>query len=88
MAKKGIAAAELARQIGTTSRRLIDRCRAEGLFVQNSITKLSAEEERRVRAWFAAGEERPAERIDHALSMEGRGSVEGAGSDRAAGDVS
>ena len=44
---------ELARELGTTSRRIIDRCRAEGLAVQNSVTRLKPEVERVVRAWFS-----------------------------------
>jgi hypothetical protein len=51
--KKGIKVKELARAIGLTSRELIDRCRAEGVFVQNSITKLPVATERRIRGWFA-----------------------------------
>jgi hypothetical protein len=38
--------------LGVTSRELIDRCRLEGMPVQNSITKLNHEAERRVRGWF------------------------------------
>lgn len=76
MAKRGISVAELARQIGTTSRRLIDRCRLEGLFVQNSITKLNAEQERRVRHWFSTGRTEGAEvGANQAPSIEGLGSV-------------
>ena len=57
MAKKGIKIKDLAHEIGITSRQLIDRCRAEGYPVQNSITKLNPELERRVRSWFAGGTE-------------------------------
>lgn len=53
MAKKGIKVKELAKELGQTSRQLIDRCRAEGIHVQNSITKLNPESERTVRSWFA-----------------------------------
>ncbi len=52
MAKKGIKIKELARELAVTSRELIDRCRVEGLTIQNSITKLDTDTERRVRAWF------------------------------------
>lgn len=52
MAKKGIKIKELAQELGVTSRELIDRCRAEGLTVQNSITKLDINTQRRIRAWF------------------------------------
>lgn len=55
MAKKGIKVKELAHDLGVTSRQLIDRCRAEGIPIQNSITKLNAELERMVRSWFADG---------------------------------
>jgi hypothetical protein len=54
MAKKGIKVKDLARELGVTSREVIDRCRAEGMAVQNSITKLNVDRERRVREWFAA----------------------------------
>jgi len=52
MAKKGIKIEELARQLGVTSRQLIDRCREGGMAVQNSVTKLNVESERQVRRWF------------------------------------
>ena len=52
MAKKGIKIKDLARELGITSRALIDRCRAEGLPIQNSITKLPIDKERLVRTWF------------------------------------
>jgi len=55
VAKKGIKVKELARELGLTSRQLIDRCRAEGIAVQNSITKLNPESERIVRSWFVNG---------------------------------
>ncbi len=55
MAKKGIKVKELARELGVTSRQLIDRCRAEGFPVQNSITKLNPELERTIRGWVARG---------------------------------
>ena len=54
MAKKGTRIKELARELGVTSRQLINRCRAEGIPVQNSITKVSIEHERIIREWFAA----------------------------------
>jgi len=52
MAKKGVSVKQLARELGLTSRQVIDRCRAEGLAVQNSITKLDRDDEQRVRTWF------------------------------------
>lgn len=52
MAKKGIKVKELARRIGVTSREIIARCRAEGVPVQNSVTRLTPEIERTVLAWF------------------------------------
>lgn len=56
MAKKGIKVVDLARELGLTSRQLIDRCRAEGLWVQNSITRLPPEQVRRVCAWYKSNE--------------------------------
>ena len=52
MAKKEIRIKELARELGVTSRHLINRCRAEGIPAQNSITKVSIEHERIIRGWF------------------------------------
>jgi hypothetical protein len=61
MATKGIKLKLLARELGLTSRQLIDRCRAEGVAVQNSITRLPADIEAIVRGWFrhAPGESSP-----------------------------
>lgn len=64
MPRKGIKVKELARALGITSRALIDRCRAEGVFVQNSITRLSPQTERVVRSWFVQGGEGDGEPID------------------------
>jgi len=58
---KRIKLKDLARELGLTSRELLDRCRAEGLSVQNSITKLRIEQERLVRSWFAPDAENPSE---------------------------
>ncbi len=52
MPKKGIKLKDLARELGLTSRELLDRCRAHGIFAQNSITRLSPADERVIRAWF------------------------------------
>ena len=52
MPKKGVKIKELAREFGVTAKRLLLRCREEGLTVQNSITKLSPQDERLVRSWF------------------------------------
>jgi hypothetical protein len=59
MAKRGVKVRDLARELGVTTRRVIDRCRAEGYHVQNGITKLSPDLERAVRAWFGAGVSSP-----------------------------
>ena len=60
MAKKGIKIKDLAKELSVTSRAIIDRCRAEGIPVQNSVTRLSPEVERSVRQWF--GGDRAGER--------------------------
>ena len=52
MAEKGVKIKELARELGVTSRALIDRCRAEGMPAQNSITRLSPSDARRMRLIF------------------------------------
>jgi len=59
VAKKGIKVKDLARELGVTSRAVIERCRAEGLPVQNSITKLDPPAEAAVRQWFAKGKSIP-----------------------------
>lgn len=52
MAKRGTKVKDLAKELGITSRTLIDRFRAEGHPIQNSITKLSIDLERKAREWF------------------------------------
>ena len=59
--KKGIKVKDLAKELGVTSRALIDRCRAQGLFVQNSITKLDRAAEKKVRGWLTKTERGPTE---------------------------
>ena len=54
--KKGIKVKDLATELGLTSRAVIDGCRANGIFVQNSITKLDRARESRVRAVLAKGD--------------------------------
>ena len=44
---------ELARELGVTSRVVIDRCREAGLPAQNSVTKLDRAQAQRVRMLFA-----------------------------------
>lgn len=58
MAKKDVKVKDLAKELGVTSRDIIDRCRAEGIQVQNSITKLPPERARLVRSWFSAKAQR------------------------------
>ena len=53
MGKKGVKIRELATELGVTSRQITERCRVEGFVVQNSISKLSPEVERKVRTWCA-----------------------------------
>ncbi len=54
MAKKDIKVKDLAKELGVTSRDIIDRCRTEGIRVQNSITKLAPDKVSLVRSWFSA----------------------------------
>ncbi len=58
MAKNDVKVKDLAKELGITSRDIIDRCRAEGIHVQNSITKLPPERARLVRSWFSAKAQR------------------------------
>ncbi|MBI1827586.1 MAG: translation initiation factor IF-2 N-terminal domain-containing protein [Planctomycetes bacterium] len=53
MAKKGVKIKDLAKELDVTSRVLIDRCRANGMPVQNSITKIDDRAADSVRSWFA-----------------------------------
>lgn len=52
MPKNGIKIKELAKEIGITSRELINRCRVEGVPVQNSITRMKPDIEKQIRSWF------------------------------------
>lgn len=52
MAQKRIKVKELAQELGLTARQLLERCRAEGIAVQNSITKLRPHTVVVVRSWF------------------------------------
>jgi hypothetical protein len=61
MANNGIKIKDLARELGITPRELIDRCRAEGFFVQNGITKAKIELERRIREWYKSEDSAPSE---------------------------
>lgn len=56
MSEKPYNIKRLSQELGVTSRHLLDRCRAEGLSIQNSITKLRPDQTRRVRTWFAENE--------------------------------
>ena len=65
MARETANIKRLAKELGLTSRQLLDRCRAEGLPIQNSITKLRDDQARRVRSWFEPSEpENPRENVD------------------------
>ncbi len=66
MAKRGIRVKDLARELGVTSRELLNRCRAEGIPVQNSITKLGHNVEQLVRTWFFTGSTHGPEDADRA----------------------
>lgn len=52
MTKKDVKAKELAKELGVTTRVLIERCRGEGIRVQNSITRIGPADVRRIRAWY------------------------------------
>ncbi|MCP4251035.1 MAG: hypothetical protein GY778_28695 [bacterium] len=67
MSAKGVKIKELARELGVTSRAVIDRCRSGGFFVQNSITRVDPHLERQIRAWFTeSGHSQPDAKGDHA----------------------
>ena len=52
---------EIARELGVSVRELAERCRAEGLAVQNSVSRLPVQEERIVRGWFEGGRDKESE---------------------------
>jgi len=52
MPNKGPKIKELAVEFGVTARVVIDRCRAEGLPAQNSLTRIKPGDERLIRSWF------------------------------------
>ncbi len=56
MTTKPIKVKQLAKELGVTSRRVIDLCREAGIPIQNSIAKLNADAERLVRAKIAASD--------------------------------
>ena len=62
MPKKGPKARELAEDLGVTSRELMDRCRAKGLKLQNSITRIRPEQVPQVRGWLSTGSTTPDEK--------------------------
>lgn len=62
MPKRGPKVRELAEELGVTSRELIDRCRAEGLKLQNSITRIKPEMVPLVRGWLNAESKTPDEK--------------------------
>ena len=62
MPKRGPKVRELAQDLGVTSRELIDRCRAEGLKLQNSITRIKPELVPVVRGWLSAQSTTPDEK--------------------------
>ncbi len=53
MAKKGVKVKDLARELGVTSRTLLERCRSAGWAVQNSVTKLTSDQVRQASGWFS-----------------------------------
>lgn len=52
---------ELARELRVSVRELVERCRAGGMTVQNSVSRLTVQEERIVRGWFEAGRDKESE---------------------------
>ena len=54
MAAERLKVKALAKELGVTSRAVIDRCRAEGFPVQNSISRLEPSLAEAVRTWFGS----------------------------------
>jgi hypothetical protein len=61
MPSRGSKIKELAKDLGVSAKLLVERCRAEGIVVQNSVSRLTAQEERVVRSWFEEGREKESE---------------------------
>jgi hypothetical protein len=59
--RKGLKVKELAVEVGVTARELLARCRAEGMALQNSVTRLTGEQEEIVRGWFEKNAEKAGE---------------------------
>ena len=72
MAKKGVKVKELARELGVTSRRIIDRCREGGVWVQNSASRIAPDKMTLVRSWFSAASP-PDSQLPDAKREEGPG---------------
>jgi len=54
MSKQWIKVKDLSRELGVTSRAIIDRCREHGHPIQNSVTRLRPDIERAIRGWFSS----------------------------------
>lgn len=54
MAKKGIKIKDLSRELGITSRALVEFCREQGVSAQNSVARLTPAAEQHIRASFPA----------------------------------
>ncbi len=75
MGKKGPKIKELARELGVTSHRILQRCHSEGVPAQNSASRLDLSTAERVRVWFSAA----------TAGDIGEGAIDGSGGDDGSG---
>ncbi len=60
----------LSKELGVTSKAILDKCRAEGLDVRNPMTILSAGLEATIRGWFSEGDHQTAEEMTKRVNLE------------------
>ncbi|MFA5864205.1 MAG: translation initiation factor IF-2 [Phycisphaerae bacterium] len=60
----------LSKELGVTSKAVLDKCRAEGLDVKNHMTVLSAGLEATIREWFSEGEHQTTEETTERVNLE------------------
>ena len=59
----------LAKELGVSSKGILDKCRAEGLDVKNHMTVLSAGLEATIREWFSEGDHQTTEEVTERVDL-------------------
>jgi translation initiation factor IF-2 len=60
----------LSKELGVTSKAILDKCRAEGLDVKNHMSVLSAGLEATIREWFSEGEHQTTEEMTERVNLD------------------